>query len=275
MPANGSPAEEAVLYSMSDAGVATVTLNRPETLNSMNNDLMLGLNAALQRVVDDRSVRVVVLTGAGRGFCSGADLSGFTGDDEPDAAQDLGERTATNMDDVFHPPIRLLSELPVPTVARVNGVAAGGGFGLAMGCDVAVAARTARFVCTFGPRLGIVPDLGSTFHLAHKVGAARARGIAMLGQPISAEQALEWGLVWSVVDEDQLDASVAEIAGSLARSSPEALTRIRHTLDQAERNTLDAQLDVERDQQRYLIPRNMTEGGAAFMEKREPRFEGR
>ncbi len=267
---------QAVLYEVSGDGIATVTLNRPETLNSMNDDLMLGLNAALQRVVDDRSVRAMVLTGAGRGFCSGADLSGFGGDDDGvDASLDMGERTAQNMDDVFHPPIRLLSEMPVPTVARINGVAAGGGFGLAMGCDIVIAARSARFVCTFGPRLGIVPDLGTTFHLAHRVGAARARGIAMLGEAISAEQALDWGLIWSVVDDDQLDAAVGEIGASLARSSPDALARIRQAVDHAERNTLDAQLDVERDHQRVLIPRNMEEGAAAFMEKRDPKFDGR
>lgn len=271
------PVRYPVQYELSDTGVATVTLDRPETLNSMNDDLMLGLKEALQRVVDDTSVRVLVLTGAGRGFCSGADLSGFGSDPEgPDAAvQDLGERTAADMDDIFHPPIRLLSELPVPTVARVNGVAAGGGMGLALGCDIAIAARSARFVCTFGPRLGIVPDLGTTFHLAHKAGATRARAIAMLGAPISAEQAMDWGLIWSVVDDEQLDAAVNEVAASLARSSPDALTRIRAAVDQAERNTFDAQLDLERDHQRVLIPRNMEEGAAAFMDKREPKFDGR
>ncbi len=263
-----------------DGEVATITLDRPATLNAMNDQLMLDLRSALERVVDDTAVRVAVLTGEGRGFCSGADLSGFaddtdTGSEAGDAAgQDLGETTASNMDDVFHPPIRLLSELPVPTIAKVNGVAAGGGLGLALGCDVTIAARSARFVCTFGPRLGIVPDLGTTFHLPHRVGAARARAIAMLGDPISADQAAEWGLIWSVVDDDQLDARVAEVAARLARSSPDALTRIRSALAGAERTTLDEQLDVERDHQRWLIPRNMEEGANAFMERREPRFDG-
>ncbi len=267
---------DAVLYELND-GVATITLNRPESLNSMNDELMLGLNVALQRVVDDPEVRVVVLTGAGRGFCSGADLS--TVGDEDDAVlggaegMDLGEATAAGMDDIFHPPIRLLSELPVPSVARINGVAAGGGLGLALGCDIAVAARSAKFVCTFGPRLGIVPDLGTTFHLAHKAGATRARAIAMLGRPITADQAVEWGLILTAVDDEGLDAEVADITASLARSSPDAMRRIRQAVDAAERNTLDQQLDLERDHQRVLIPKNMEEGAAAFLAKREPVFD--
>jgi 2-(1,2-epoxy-1,2-dihydrophenyl)acetyl-CoA isomerase len=265
--------DSAVLYGFRD-GVATVTLNRPQTLNSMNDELMLGLDDALQRVEADDDVRVLVLTGAGRGFCSGADLSGSDddADDDPVAA---GDAAAAGMDDVFHPPIRRLANLPVPSIARVNGVAAGGGLGLALGCDIAVAARSARFVCTFGPRLGIVPDLGTTFHLPHRVGKARARGIAMLGDPISAEQALEWGLIWSVVDDDALDDTVAEIANRLARSSPEAMARIRQAFERAESSSLSEQLDLERDHQRELIPRNMGEGAAAFMEKREPEFDGR
>lgn len=274
-----SQGDDAVLYDLRDS-VATVTLNRPSSLNSMNDALMLGLDAALQRVEADDAVRVLVLTGAGRGFCSGADLSA-SDDDSDDAAPDpedldaVGDAAVAGMDDVFHPPIRRLAQLPVPTIARVNGVAAGGGLGLALGCDIAVAARSARFVCTFGPRLGIVPDLGTTFHLPHRVGKARARGIAMLGEPISAEQAVDWGLIWSVVDDDALDATVSDLAARLARSSPEAMARIRDTFERAESNSLSEQLDLERDHQRDLIPRNMGEGAEAFREKREPRFDSR
>lgn len=273
-----SQSDRAVRYDV-EAGVATVTLNRPQSLNSMNDELMLELDEALGRVEADPAVRVLVLTGAGRGFCSGADLSaGDEGDaDGEDAGDDPGavaDAVAANMDDVFHPPIRRLAELPVPTIARVNGVAAGGGLGLALGCDVAVAARSARFVCTFGPRLGIVPDLGTTFHLPHRVGKARARGIAMLGEPISADQAVEWGLIWAAVDDDRLDDTVADLATRLARSSPDAMVRIRQSFEQAESNSLSQQLDLERDHQRQLIPRNMDEGAAAFREKREPHFDG-
>ena len=240
----------------------------------MNDALMLGLDDALQRVEADGDVRVLVLTGAGRGFCSGADLSAVGDDGRPDDLAAAGDAAVAGMDDVFHPPIRRLAELPVPSIARINGVAAGGGLGLALGCDIAVAARSARFVCTFGPRLGIVPDLGTTFHLPHRVGKARARGIAMLGDPISAEQAADWGLIWSVVDDDALDDSVADLATQLARSSPDAMARIRQSFERAESNTLSEQLELERDHQRHLIPRNMGEGAAAFREKRELRFDG-
>lgn len=264
-----SETDSSVLYEVVD-GVATVTLNRPHTLNSMNDDLMNGLNDALQRIEGDEAVRVLVLTGSGRGFCSGADLSS----EDIGSASDAGAATASGMDDVFHPPLRRLAALPVPSIARINGVAAGGGLGLALGCDVAVAARSARFVCTFGPRLGIVPDLGTTFHLPHRVGKARARGIAMLGDPISAEQAVDWGLIWSVVDDDELDVAVADLATRLGRSSPDAMARIRQSIEQAESNTLDQQLDLERDHQSVLIPRNMGEGAAAFREKRDPHFDG-
>lgn len=268
-----SQRDDAVLYDLR-AGVATVTLNRPASLNSMNDELMLGLDNALQRVEADDAVRVLVLTGAGRGFCSGADLSA-PADDEVRAVDPAGSGAAAvdGMDDIFHPPIRRLAELPVPSIARINGVAAGGGLGLALGCDIAVAARSARFVCTFGPRLGIVPDLGTTFHLPHRVGKARARGIAMLGEPISAEQAVDWGLIWSVVDDDALDETVADLAARLGRSSPEAMARIRQSFERAESNSLAEQLDLERDHQQDLIPRNMDEGAAAFREKREPRFD--
>ncbi len=254
----------------SDAGIARITLNRPETLNAMNDDLMLDLSQALGFVIDDPAIRVAVLTGAGRGFCSGADLGGIAADDPAG----MGDRSAAGMDDVFHPAIRRLAELPVPTIARVNGVAAGGGFGLALGCDIVVAAQSARFVATFGPRLGIVPDLGTTHHLPRLVGQARARGIAMLGDSISATQAADWGLIWSVVDDADLDVAVGELAGRLSRSSPEAMARIRSALAAAPSNTLDTQLDLERDHQRVLIPQNMVVGAQAFLDKRDPTFDG-
>lgn len=266
--------DQTILYRSED-GVATITMNRPRSLNAMNDRFMIDLRRALERVVADPTVGVMILTGAGRGFCSGADLSGGRqGADAPDPAT-MGEETARGMDEVFHPPIRLLAELPVPTIAKVNGVAAGGGVGLALGCDLVVAARSARFVSTFGPRLGIVPDLGTTFHLPRLVGQARARGIAMLGDSISAEQAAEWGLIWATVADDELDAKVQALADRLARSSPEAMIRIRQALDDAATNDLDQQLDRERDHQKVLIPRNMAEGAAAFLERREPTFEGR
>jgi len=257
---------ETVRYALED-GVATITLDRPKSLNSMNEALMRDLTAALGFVVDDESVRVVVLTGAGRGFCSGADLSVVAELDEGDA-----EAVRRTMDGIFHPALRALVDCPVPTIARINGVAAGGGLGLALGCDIAIAASSASFVSTFGPRLGIVPDFGTTWSLPRRVGRARALGIALLGEKIDAKRAEEWGLIWRAVEDDALDAEVTRICDVLRRTSPAAMTRIRSSIDEASDRSLSEQLDVEMEHQAVLIPRNMKEAARAFLEKREPEF---
>ena len=246
-------------------GIATVRLNQPGSLNGMNSEMMSGLSDAFAAVDADQSVRVVVLTGTGRGFCAGADLAAVRDGDE-------GAASAETMEAMFNPAMRAIASCPVPTVARVNGVAAGGGFGLAMSCDISIAASSAFFVSTFGPRLGLVPDLGTSYHLAVRAGAARARGIAMLGGRITAEQAVDWGLIWQAVDDDELDAAVDAVTATLKRSSPTAMTRIRSTLAQAARNTLSEHLDLELHHQRDLIPLNLAEGAAAFVEKRDPDF---
>lgn len=251
-------------------GIATITLNRPDSLNSMTAALMHELSDAFAKVDADTSVRVVVVTGAGRGFCSGADLSTVR-PAEPQEATTNGT-DANSMDDAFNPAMRAVANCPVPTIARVNGPAAGGGFGLALACDITIAARSAFFVATFGPRLGIVPDLGTTWQLPMRVGMARARGIAMLGGRIEAEEAEACGLIWQVVDDDQLDAAVADVADRFKRTSPKAMTRIRSALQAAEQNTFSEQLDLEMEHQSVLIPANMIEGAAAFVEGREPEF---
>ena len=252
-------------------GVATITLDRPTSLNAINDELMEELTAALRRVEQDPSIRVAILTGEGRGFCSGADLSQVAAPAEPGAPAELGDDEF----DRFNNTMRALADLPVPTIARIQGVAAGGGLGLALGCDISIAARSANFVCTFGPRLGVVPDLGTTWHLARRAGRATALGIAMLGGRITADQAKEFGLIWSVVDDADLDSEVAAVAAQLARSSPDAMTRIRESIDAAATNGLSEQLDLEMRHQGVLIPRNMAEGAQAFLEKREPIFDGR
>jgi 2-(1,2-epoxy-1,2-dihydrophenyl)acetyl-CoA isomerase len=246
-----------VLYEVVDT-VATVTLNRPESLNAMNVELLDGLVESLLRVEEDQSVRVAVLTGAGRGFCSGADLS-QQWDAPPPQANEA---------------VRILDRLPVPTIARVQGVAAGGGFGLALACDVTIAARSAFFVSTFGPRLGIVPDLGATWNLPRRIGRARALGVTLLGGRVTAEQAADWGLIWSAVDDQELDKGVAVLADTFKRCSPDAMTRIRSSIDSASTNSFDEQLEVEWRHAQVLIPRNMAEGAAAFLEKRDPHFDG-
>ncbi len=264
---------QTVRYEVAD-GVATVTLDRPDSLNSMTNELMDDISAAFGFVEADASVRVVVLTGEGRGFCSGADLRDASSDSMDDeVAADQGDVVAGGMDDHFHPAIRAISSCPVPTIARVNGVAAGGGFGLALACDVAIATRSAFFVATFGPRLGIVPDLGTTWSVPMRVGRARALGITMLGDRITSEQAEEWGLIWKSVEDGDLDKEVAKVVEVFARSSPMAMARIRDAVSTAAERSFSEQLDVERDHQRVLIPRNMAEGADAFLAKREPDFD--
>ena len=255
---------ETVLFAVDDS-VATITLNRPESLNAMTTDLMRGITRAIGNVVRDESVRVVILTGAGRGFCAGADLGDVA--ERPDGGDE-----DTDQDGSFNTAMRSLINCPVPTIARVNGPAAGGGFGLALSCDITVAAESAFFVATFGPRLGIVPDMGATWSIPQRVGRARAMGIALLGERMSAAQALEWGLIWSAVADADLDAEVARIASVLKRSSPSTVTRIRETIDAANHNTFGEQLELEMVHQGVLIPRNMREGARAFLEKREPRF---
>lgn len=260
--------QPAVLYS-SQNSIATVTLNRPDMMNAMNDALMTGISDAMREVESDTSIRVVVLTGQGRGFCAGADLAA--------AAQPSKKSSGPtdSMEDQFNPAMRAVYDCPVPTIAQINGAAAGGGLGLALACDIAIAAKSAFFVATFGPKLGIVPDLGTTWNLPRKIGRARALGMSLLGDRITAEQALEWGMIWDVVEDDQLGSEVTRIAELLSHTSPEAMTRIRHSVDAALDNTFSEQLDLEMEHQSVLIPQNMTEGAKAFMEKRAPHFKGR
>jgi len=254
-----------------DQGVAYITLNRPDAFNAMTHQLMTELKAAFDNVEADEQVRVVVLTGAGRGFCSGADLSDRTEPQETDNRPDNDARPQAN---AFGEAMQAIHDCTVPTVARINGAAAGGGMGLALSCDITVAARNAFFVATFSPNLGIAPDLGVTWALPRRTSRARALGIALLGDRISADQALEWGLVWSVVDEDQLDAEIETVTATLKRSSPDAIVRTRQSIDAAFTNSYADQLTLEFAHQAVLIPRNMAEGARAFFEKRTPVFEG-
>ena len=256
-----------VRYEVED-GVATITLNRPETMNAMTLEFMAELRRSIERVHDEPEVRVLVITGAGRGFCAGADLADQAGGGGGGESRTIEEL----MDDVFHPVNRALVDCPVPTVARINGPTAGAGIGLALTCDVAVAAKSAFFAATFGPKLGIVPDMGVTWHLQNLVGPAHARAIAMLGDRIPAEEAQRIGLIWQVVDDDALDEAVGAIVSRLRTSSPDAMTRIRSAIAEAPGHTLNEQMLLEAAHQAVLIPRNMGEGARAFVEKRTPVF---
>ncbi len=246
--------------------VATITLNRPDKLNAFTPEMHVELADALDRLRGG-AARVLIVTGAGRGFCAGQDL----GQRRSGEAPDLGD----TLDEFYNPLIRRLRALELPVIAAVNGVAAGAGMSLALAADITIAARSASFLQAFA-RIGLLPDSGSTWMLPRLVGAARARGLAMLAEKISAEQAESWGLIWKTVDDDVLTAEVQALAVRLAAAPTLALARIKHALDRAEENTLDAQLELERRTQSELgRSADYREGVAAFLDKRAPHFTGR
>ncbi|HSV34501.1 MAG TPA: enoyl-CoA hydratase-related protein [Ramlibacter sp.] len=261
-----------VLYSTRGA-VALVTLNRPQALNSFTRQMHHALWAALDKVEADKSIRALVITGAGRGFCAGADLAEF--DVEP--GPDLVKRADPGpiIDQAFNPTVRKLQALRVPTVAAVNGIAAGAGASLAMTCDLAVAALGASFIQAFS-KIGLVPDAGGTWFLVKRLGLARALGCAMLGDKLSAKDAKEQGMIWDVAadGEDCVEAAM-KLAERLAVLPTKALVETRKLLRAAAGNDLEAQLDAERDTQSALgRTHDYIEGVRAFREKRPAQFKG-
>jgi 2-(1,2-epoxy-1,2-dihydrophenyl)acetyl-CoA isomerase len=262
-----------IRYALTD-GIATVTLNLPQQLNPLATALQQDLLQALERVERDRAVRVLVLTGAGRAFCVGADLDEMRS--QLQGLQSVGAWTGETMRAWTNPLIMRLRSLPVPVLTVVNGPAAGAGVGLALAGDLVVAAASAYFYLPFLPKLGIVPDAGSTWFLPRLVGRTRAMGMSLLGERLSAQRAADWGLIWSAINDDQLAAETARLATQLAALPAHAVREARQAFDAAETNSLDAQLAYECGRQVELIDQpSFREGVAAFFEKRAPVFAGR
>ena len=267
-------AAEALVLRRTEDGVATLTLNLPERLNPIALPLQQQLLGHVRSLHDDRDVRALVLTGAGRGFCAGADLQTMQGRES--GGKSLGELTGEWMTTLTNPLVLALRSLPMPTLAAVNGVAAGGGVGLALACDVVVAARSASFYLPFLPKLGIVPDVGSTWMLPRLVGRARAVGLALLGDRISADQAADWGLIWGAFDDDEFGSQVRALASRLAALPSHAALEARRAFEASEANSLAAQLGYEASRQGELIDGEaFAEGVRAFLGKRAPEFHGR
>lgn len=249
-------------------GWVTLTLNRPDRLNAFNTDMHRHLAEVLETVAADDACRAVLLTGAGRGFCAGQDLSD---DALTDESVDLG----SIVEATYNPLIRRIRALRKPVVCAVNGIAAGAGANIAFACDIVLAARSAKFVQTF-VKIGLIPDSGGTFFLPRLVGGARARALAMLGEPVPAEQAEAWGLIWKAVDDENLRADAEKLVAHLATQPTVGLALIKEAFEASAGNDLHAQLDLERDLMRRAgrTP-DYAEGVRAFMAKRAPRFTGR
>lgn len=259
---------DTVLSALAD-GVLTLALNRPDKLNSFNEEMHLALREGFQRAHDDAAVRAVLLTGTGRGFSAGQDL----GDRDPrkaGAAPDLGHTLET----FYNPTLRLIRNLEKPVVCAVNGVAAGAGANLAFACDIVLAAKSARFIQAFA-KIGLVPDAGGSWSLARILGEPRAKALALTAEPLPAEKAADWGLIWKVVDDDLLRSEAEALAKSLAAGPTLGLGLTKRLIQQAASNTLDQQLDLERDaQQRAGHSADYAEGVIAFLEKRKAVFRG-
>lgn len=258
---------QTILLDLKD-DIARLTLNRPDKLNSFNEAMHLEVRAALEKVQEHR-VRVLLITGAGRAFCAGQDLADRN--TRPgESSIDLGD----SIEKYYAPLVRTLRALPLPVVAGVNGVAAGAGVSLALACDLVIATKSASFIQSFA-KLGLIPDTGGTFFLPRLVGTARALGLALLGERLSAEQAAAWGLIWRCVEDEAFTASIEELVNTLATAPTKGLAYTKAAINSSIGLLLDKQLDLERDFMRELGHSNdFREGVMAFLEKRPPKFTG-
>jgi len=263
-----SRAYDHILFTIENA-VALLTLDRPQRLNSFNDAMHAELRDALARVTDDPAIRCLLITGSGRGFCAGQDLSdrAATADGE---MPDLGLSLEKN----YNPLVRAITQLPKPVVCAVNGVAAGAGCNLALSCDIVLAARSASFIQGFS-KIGLIPDCGGSWALPRLVGRARAMGMILLNEKISAVQAEQWGLIWQVVDDDALMPRARALAEQLAQQPTRGLGLSKQALNAAGGNSLEQQLQLERELQSVASQsHDYREGVSAFLQKRKPEFHG-
>ncbi|WP_187968021.1 2-(1,2-epoxy-1,2-dihydrophenyl)acetyl-CoA isomerase PaaG [Aquibium microcysteis] len=260
--------EATILHDRRD-GYSVISLNRPDRLNSFNRQQHAELRAALDECAGNADIRAVVLTGQGRGFCAGQDLSdvGDMGGERPDLGRTLHEN--------YNPLIRAMRNMPKPIVCAVNGVAAGAGANIALACDVVLAARSATFIQAFS-KIALVPDAGGTYWLTHMLGEARAKALALTAQPLSAEQAAQWGLIWKAVDDDRLMTEACALAETFAAGPTHAYGLTKQAIQAASTNTLDEQLELERRLQREAgMSDDYKEGVQAFLEKRPANYRKR